>query len=175
MSTYWIDSTGTVHADFRALETKARGMTDDALRYSISDATEAAEIGERSDNPKSGYYRDEASTYGTELRKRGARLGLPDAWLELYMTSDRPSRVLRDFRRHCAAGPEGRQALDHALKARARTARTFAEISDAAAEARDLTAAGRRIDDRISRHNEALDPGTLTGDDTLPDRDNATR
>ena len=66
----------------------------------------AAEAGERIDNPKSGFYRDEVHVYGTELRKRGARLGLPDVWLREYLTSDRPSRVLRDWRRHCANDPD---------------------------------------------------------------------
>lgn len=44
--------------------------TDDSLRYIYKDATEAAEAGEKMDNPKSGQYRDEAHYAAMELERR---------------------------------------------------------------------------------------------------------
>lgn len=62
--------------DFTALRRRARKMTDAALLWSANDAAEAAEMAEeleRAGNPVSktgGYYRDEASVYRAELRRR---------------------------------------------------------------------------------------------------------
>jgi len=65
--------------DWNDLEKRARKMSDEALAYSANDAMEAAEcaeaieregIPERSCAKSGGYYRDEATIYRTELRKR---------------------------------------------------------------------------------------------------------
>jgi hypothetical protein len=69
-------ATATEHAtaeDFARWENKARTMTDAELVYAARDAREA-EARMRGWNPvKEGYYSDEASTYGDELRRRRAR------------------------------------------------------------------------------------------------------
>lgn len=63
--------------DFAALRTRARNMTDAALVYSATDAAEAAEAAEALERAgcrvlkTGGYYRDEATVYRAELRRRG--------------------------------------------------------------------------------------------------------
>ena len=61
--------------DFERWEEMAVAMTDAALLYSIRDAMEAAKALESHDPIGAGRYRDEASTYRTEInrRKRGGR------------------------------------------------------------------------------------------------------
>ena len=51
---------------------KFKTYSDEQLRFVIKDATEAAEIGEKSgrDSKKTGQYRDEAHYAGMELKKR---------------------------------------------------------------------------------------------------------
>lgn len=66
-------SDGTVSADFAALERKARKMSSEALRWSIQDATRAAELAEELRGPKAGYYRDEVHVYAAELKRRESR------------------------------------------------------------------------------------------------------
>lgn len=62
--------------DFTALERRARKMSPLALRWSANDAAAAAEMAEdleRAGCPvskTSGYYRDEASVYRAEMRRR---------------------------------------------------------------------------------------------------------
>lgn len=56
---------------------RARRMTVEALLYSAKDASEAAEAAEALERAgccrgkTGGYYRDEATVYRTELRRRG--------------------------------------------------------------------------------------------------------
>ena len=65
--------------NFAELKRRARGMTDDALLWSANDASEAAEMAEDLEragcrvSKTGGYYRDEASVYRTELRRREAK------------------------------------------------------------------------------------------------------
>lgn len=61
--------------DFEATGRRARYMSDAALLRSANDAAEAAEMA-RAGCPvskTSGYYRDEASVYRAELRRREAK------------------------------------------------------------------------------------------------------
>ena len=66
--------------DFAALTEIARGMTNDALRYSRKDANEAAEMADDLERAgcrvlkTGGYYRDEAGVYGAEMRRRGLEM-----------------------------------------------------------------------------------------------------
>lgn len=68
----------TTTLDFRATETRARRMTNDALRYSAQDASEAAVMADSLELDgfrvlkSGGYYRDEAGVYRAELKRRGA-------------------------------------------------------------------------------------------------------
>jgi len=56
---------------------RARAMSDQALRFSRQDANEAAEAAERLEragvrvSKDGGYYRDEATVYAAELKRRG--------------------------------------------------------------------------------------------------------
>lgn len=65
--------------NFAELKRRARGMTDAALLWSANDASEAAEMAEDLEragcrvSKTGGYYRDEASVYRTELRRREAK------------------------------------------------------------------------------------------------------
>jgi hypothetical protein len=58
---------------------RLREMTNEALEYGRRDASEAAEMAESLERngyavlKSGGYYRDEASAYGAELRRRGSR------------------------------------------------------------------------------------------------------
>ena len=61
-------------ADFEAWETKARTMTNAELLYAARDCREAEEA-MRGWNPiREGYYSDQASTYGMELKRRADQL-----------------------------------------------------------------------------------------------------
>lgn len=74
MSTYTVNPvTGTVNANFAALEKKARRMDEASLRWSIADATQAAVNAEELGSPKAGYYRDEVHVYAAELKRRQER------------------------------------------------------------------------------------------------------
>lgn len=53
------------HAQYQA---KTRKMSDEALRFTIQDCQEA--IRANPDNQKNGYYADEISYCGMELRRR---------------------------------------------------------------------------------------------------------
>lgn len=63
--------------DFAEIRRRARTMTVAALRYSANDASEAADAADDIEragcrvSKSSGYYRDEASVYRAELRRRG--------------------------------------------------------------------------------------------------------
>lgn len=65
--------------DLNWTETKrrARGMTIEALLWSAQDASEAADMAEALEragcrvSKSGGYYRDEASVYRAEIRRRG--------------------------------------------------------------------------------------------------------
>ena len=63
--------------DFALLTEIARGMTNDALRYSRKDANEAAEMADNLERAgcrvlkSGGFYRDEAGVYATEMKRRG--------------------------------------------------------------------------------------------------------
>jgi hypothetical protein len=65
--------------DFASLKTRARKMSDAALQYSADDASDAANMAEDLEKAgcrvqkSGGYYRDEASVYRTELRRREAK------------------------------------------------------------------------------------------------------
>lgn len=65
--------------DTRAVESRARGMSIEALRFSANDAHEAAIAAEEIERAgcrlqkSGGYYRDEATIYRTELRRRGVK------------------------------------------------------------------------------------------------------
>lgn len=60
--------------DWKAMESKARGMTDAALWYALGDATATARIWDRQpDQDPDGngaFYHDEASIYSKELQRR---------------------------------------------------------------------------------------------------------
>lgn len=62
--------------NFDETKKRARRMTDAALIWSANDAAEAAEMAEELERAgcpvqkTGGYYRDEASVYRTELRRR---------------------------------------------------------------------------------------------------------
>ena len=63
--------------DFALLTEIARGMTNDALRYSRKDANEAADAADALERAgcrvlkTGGFYRDEAGVYATEMKRRG--------------------------------------------------------------------------------------------------------
>lgn len=63
--------------DFALLTEIARGMTNDALRYSRKDSNEAASAADDLERAgcrvlkTGGYYRDEAGVYGAEMKRRG--------------------------------------------------------------------------------------------------------
>ena len=67
----------TLQLDTASVVSRARKMTDAALRYSRKDANEAAEAAEGLAKAgcrvikDGGYYRDEACVYAAELRRRG--------------------------------------------------------------------------------------------------------
>jgi hypothetical protein len=65
---FTINSSGVAQANFSALESKARSMTEDQLRYAMKDAREAERA--NPDGHKAGFYADEAHTYGDELARR---------------------------------------------------------------------------------------------------------
>lgn len=52
---------------------RAQSMTDGALRWSIKDALEASRLIDTHDPARSGYYRDEALTYQSELNARAPK------------------------------------------------------------------------------------------------------
>lgn len=58
------------HTWHRRTMDRMKTLDEDALRYIYKDATEAAEAGEKIDNPKSGQYRDEAHYASMELKRR---------------------------------------------------------------------------------------------------------
>lgn len=66
----------TTQLDFAETKRRAKLMTEECLRFSANDAAEAAECAEdleRAGCPVTktgGYYRDEASVYRAELRRR---------------------------------------------------------------------------------------------------------
>lgn len=59
------------------IETRAQTMTDSELHFARMDAVKAAEAMDKLDRidgqDRAGRYRDEASTYAGELRRRAAR------------------------------------------------------------------------------------------------------
>mgnify|MGYP003152237803 CR=1 FL=1 len=63
--------------DFALLNENARGMTNDALRYSRKDANEAADAADALERAgcrvlkTGGFYRDEAGIYAAEMKRRG--------------------------------------------------------------------------------------------------------
>lgn len=65
--------------DFETLTKRARKMSDAALQYSADDASDAAEMAENLEragcrvSKSGGFYRDEATVYRTELRRRTER------------------------------------------------------------------------------------------------------
>lgn len=63
--------------DFALLTEIARGMTNDALRYSRKDANEASKAADELERAghrvlkTGGYYKDEAGIYAAEMKRRG--------------------------------------------------------------------------------------------------------
>jgi hypothetical protein len=58
--------------DFKAMTTRARGMAEEGLRYSIADCKKAIDANPVSENV--GYYLDEIHTYVAEIiRRRGQK------------------------------------------------------------------------------------------------------
>ena len=63
--------------DFALLNEIARGMTNEALRYSRKDANEAADAADALERAgcrvlkTGGFYRDEAGVYAAEMKRRG--------------------------------------------------------------------------------------------------------
>jgi hypothetical protein len=55
------------------MQEKARGMTDEQLEYALKDIKETIKTLGR-EHPNEGWYLDEASTYGDELRRRRNKL-----------------------------------------------------------------------------------------------------
>ena len=71
----------TAQLDWTEMERRAANMTEDALHYAAADAWEAAQAAELLEragcavSKTGGYYRDEATVYRAELRRRGVELG----------------------------------------------------------------------------------------------------
>lgn len=62
--------------DFAAVEERARTMTSAALHYARTDARQTAELWDRAGHENdpdgnAGYYRDEATVYAREQKRRG--------------------------------------------------------------------------------------------------------
>lgn len=70
------ETSGSWHS--RTME-KMKTLDEGALRFIIKDATEAAELGEKIGNPKSGQYRDEVHYAVMELNRRKKGVKLVDA------------------------------------------------------------------------------------------------
>ena len=64
----FIAADGTVLLHFARTEVRAKEMSSAALRHTIKDCREA--ITAMPNGPKAGYYADEISVYGVELRWR---------------------------------------------------------------------------------------------------------
>lgn len=62
--------------DFAATETRARAMSSAELHYARTDARETAEIwdraGDQDHDRNAGFYRDEATVYAQEQKRRTA-------------------------------------------------------------------------------------------------------
>jgi hypothetical protein len=56
--------------DFKRWESKAETMTDYELRYAAKECREVAALWRGHDGMVEGFYDDQASTYGTVLRRR---------------------------------------------------------------------------------------------------------
>ena len=56
--------------DFRNWESKAKTMTDAELRYVAAECRQVAFLWRGEDPVVEGFYDDQASTYGTALRRR---------------------------------------------------------------------------------------------------------
>ena len=77
--------------DWNGKAEKARGMSDDELRYAIKDCYEAARAG-----MDEGYYSDEGSIYYTELKKREAKRAKKEATRLARNKRSREARRNRD-------------------------------------------------------------------------------